>query len=158
MAGLLPVAGSKIYIGKAVESKSTVTAADFTAAVWTEIDGWANAGSLGDTQEVIEQTLINVRRTLKAKGTLNGGNMENQFVPMPTDPGQIAFKAAILSCSAYQFKIEWSAGCGSDEEVPAGQTDMFFGLALDGAKQGGDANTVQLRTWTIAQTSNVLEV
>lgn len=40
----------------------------------------------------------------------------------------------------------------------AGQTDLFLGLALPGAKQGGEANTAQLRTWSIAIDSNIVEV
>lgn len=39
-----------------------------------------------------------------------------------------------------------------------GQTDMFFGLAMPGARQGGEANTAQLRTWSIAVDSNIVEV
>lgn len=157
MAALYPIAGSKIFIGAAVEAKGTVDATDFTDAVWVEIGGWANAGELGDTQEIGEQALINERRMRKFKSILNAGNMENQFVPMPNDPGQIAFKEAIESCQPYQFKIEWGAGCG-EEEVPEGMTDMFFGLALPGSRTGGDATAVHLRNWTIAVDSNILEV
>lgn len=155
--GLYPVAGSKIFIGAEVDAKGTVVAADFDAAVWVEIGGWANAGELGDNQEVGEQSLINESRMRKFKSVLNAGNMENQFVPMPTDPGQIAFKAAILSCKPYQFKIEWGAGCG-ETEAPEGMTDMFYGLALPGSRTGGDASAVQLRNWTIAVDSNIVEV
>lgn len=41
---------------------------------------------------------------------------------------------------------------------PAGDTDLFYGLALPGARQGGEANTAMLRTWSIAIDSNVVEV
>jgi len=157
MAGLYPIAGSKIYIGAEVDAKGTVTAADFADATWVEIGGWANAGELGDTQEIGEQALINEARMRKFKSILNAGNMENQFVPMPTDPGQIAFKAAILSCKPHQFKIEWGAGCG-ETEVPEGMTDMFYGLALPGSRTGGDASAVQLRNWAISVDSNIVEV
>ncbi len=238
MASLYPIAGSKLYIGNRVTAKGTVTAADFEDAVWTEIDGWANAGAIGDTQEVGEQSLINENRVRKFKTTKNGGTMENQFVPMANDPGQIKFKEAIEDCVPYQFKIEWGADCmpsstvtvsvadpavvtwnahglsagqpivfsneggalptgltagtvyyvrsagltaneftvsttpgGAAVEVtaagtgtttasapPAGQTDLFYGLALPGARQGGEANAVHLRTWSIAVDSNIVEV
>lgn len=157
MAGLYPVAGSRLYIGAEVEAKGTVTAADFADAEWVEIGGWANAGELGDTQEIGEQSLINESRMRKFKTILNGGNMVNQFVPMPDDPGQTAFKAAIASCKPFQFKIEWGAGCG-ETEAPEGMTDMFYGLALPGSRQGGDATAVHLRNWTIAVDSNIVEV
>lgn len=41
---------------------------------------------------------------------------------------------------------------------PAGSTDLFFGLAMPGAKQGGAANTPLLRTWSVAVDSNIVEV
>lgn len=158
MADLFSVAGSKIYIGTEVTAKDTVSASDFEEMAWTEIGGWTNAGAIGDTQEVIEQTVISSGRVRKIKGTRNAGTMENQFLPDGTDLGQIAFRAAIESCKPYAFKIEWGAGCLEEgEALPAGQTDMFYGLALPGARQGGEANTAQLRSWSIAVDSNVLE-
>lgn len=235
--GLYPISGSKLYIGTRVNSKGAVTAADFAAAVWTEVDGWTNAGAIGDTQGVGEQDMINQKRVRKFKTTLNGGTMENQFVPMALDPGQIKFKQAIEDCVPYQFKIEWGADCvpANDVEItvgapgvvtwnahgflagqpviftttgalptglsagtvyyvvptgltadafsvaatpggapvattavgtgiqtvsapPAGMTDMFFGLALPGARSGGSATSVHLRSWSIAVDSNIVEV
>ncbi len=238
MAGLYPISGSKLYIGGRVAAKGTVTAADFAGAAWTEIDGWVNAGTIGDTQEVGEQAFINERRVRKFKTTLNGGTMENQFVPLALDPGQIKFKQAIDDCYPYQFKIEWGADCtpssvvtisvGTPAEVtwashgleagqpivfsneggalptgltagtvyyvvaagltanafsvaatpggvavdttgagtgvntatapPVGMTDMFYGLALPGARQGGDATAANLRSWSIAVDSSIVEV
>ena len=237
MAQLYAVAGSKIYIGNAVNAKGLVTQADFTGATWDEIGGWAQAGSLGDTQEVISQALINEKRNRKLKGLLDGGTMENTFVPDGADPGQIKFRTAIDNCRPYQFKIEWGASCplinvvtisqaspalitwtahglkagdavkfsstgalptgltagttyyvitagltansfqvsatpggaavnttaaGSGthtaEATPSGMTNLFFGLALPGARQGGAANAVQLRSWSIAVDSNIVEV
>lgn len=238
MASLYPISGSKLYIGGRVTAKGTVTAADFTNAVWTEVGGWANAGAIGDTQEVGEQSLINENRVRKFKTTKNGGTMENQFVPMSNDPGQIKFKQAIDDCVPYQFKIEWGADCMPSSDVaisvatpavitwnahgleagqpvvfsneggalpagltagtvyyviatgltansfsvattpdgtgvatiaagtgthtasapPAGMTDLFYGLALPGARSGGEAAAAHLRTWSIAIDSNIVEV
>lgn len=238
MAGqLFPIAGSKLFIGGRVIGKTEVTVADFSGQVWTEVGGWASAGSVGDTQEVIEQTLINTGRTVKMKGTKNAGNMENTFVSDYFDAGQKKFKEAIDSCFPYAFKIQWGGDCAPESEVtisvgtpgvitwnahglpagqpvvftstgtlptgltagtvyyvvaagltpdsfsvsateggaaigttgagsgvhtasapPAGQTDMFLGLAMPGARQGGEANTTNLRTWSIGITSNIVEV
>lgn len=234
---LYPIAGSKIYIGSAVTAKGTVSAADFAGASWTEIDGWVNAGTLGDTQNVIEQPLINQKRVRKLKGTLNAGTMENQFVPLALDAGQIKFKEAIEDCRPYQFKIEWGAECTPESEVtisiadpgvitwndhglsagqpvvfsttgslptgltagtiyyvvatgltansfsvaatvngtpietsstqsgthtatapPVGMTNLFYGLAMPGAFQGGGPDTANLRNFSIAIDSNIVEV
>lgn len=237
MAQVFPVAGSKLYIGNRVTGKGTVTAADFAGQVWTEIGGWASAGSIGDTQEVGEQSLINENRVRKFKTTRNAGTMENQFIPVALDPGQIKFKEAIDDCQPYAFKIEWGGDCAPESTVtisagtpgvvswtghglqagqpvvfsttgalptgltagtvyyviaagltansfsvaatpggtgiattgagtgthtvtapPAGYTDMFYGMALPGARSGGDATAAHLRTWSIGIDSNVVEV
>lgn len=238
MSQLYPVAGSKLFIGSAVVGKGTVEVTDFSGADWLEVGGWANAGSIGDTQEVGEQSLINEKRVRKFKTVLNAGTMENQHVPMALDPGQIRFKEAIESCQPYQFKIEWGGDCAPESTVtfnmatpgtidwvgsslsagqpvvfsneggalpteltagtvyyvvasgltadqfsvaatqggtpidfsdagtgtsvataaPIGMTDMFFGLALPGARSGGDASAAHLRSWSIAVDSNIVEV
>ncbi len=117
MAQVFPVAGSKLYIGSRVTGKGTVTAADFAGQVWTEIGGWASAGSIGDTQEVGEQSLINENRVRKFKTTRNAGTMENQFIPVSLDPGQIKFKQAIDDCQPYAFKIVWGGDCAPESTV-----------------------------------------
>ncbi len=238
-SSLVAVAGSKFFIGSRVAAKGTVTATDFVGQTWTEVDGWTQAGTLGDTQELVSQNFINQGRTRQIKGTRVGGTMENTFVPLPGDPGQQKFNDAIEECTPRAFKIEWGAGCAIEDTVtisvaepgivtwadghgleegaavmftgtggtlptgleadtayyvvapitatshavaltaggaaiettgagtataitataqPGGQTDMFYGLAMPGAKQGGEANTAILRTWSVAIDSNVLEV
>ncbi len=237
MSGLYPISGSKLFIGSRVTAKGVVTLSDFASQVWTEVDGWANAGAIGDTQNVGEQDVISQKRTRKFKTTLNGGTMENQFVPMALDPGQIKFKEAIEDCQPYAFKIEWGADCSPESQVtisvatpgvvtwtghgfvagqpivfsttgalptgltagtiyyvvsagltadafsvaatpggaaidttaagsgthtavapPAGMTDLFYALALPGARQGGAATAAHLRNWSIAVDSNIIEV
>lgn len=236
MARLYPVAGSKIFIGSAaVNAKSAVVAADFAAVTWTEISDWTNAGAIGDTQQIIEQNVISSGRTRKAKGTRNGGTMENQFLPNGEDAGQVKFEAAIDDCRPYPFKIEWGANCPRESVVTVtiadpgvfswtahglaagtpiefsttgalptgitagttyyvvdpttdafsvaatpggaalettgtqsgvhtasageiGMTNLFYGLAMPGTKQGGEANTAQLQSWSIAIDSNIVAV
>lgn len=109
---LFPVAGSKLYIGGPIPLKDPMTAADFAGQEWVEVDGWASAGELGDTQEFIEQSLINRSRMLAVKGLLSGGEMTNTFVPMPNDPGQLRFRQAIEDrCNNYAFRVDWGADC-----------------------------------------------
>lgn len=238
---LYAVAGSKLYIGEAVNAKGQVSVIDFAGQDWVKIGGWASAGSIGDTQAVGEQSLIDENRTRKFKGLQNGGSMENTFVPMALDAGQKRFKEAIASCKPYAFKIEWGSGCAPESEVtiaigdpgvvtwtdhglladqpvifavsdgvmpgglaagtayyvlaagltastfqvaatiggeaievtapvsgtvgditgqapPVGMTEMFYGLATPGARSGGAADAVHLRTWTIAIDTNIVEV
>lgn len=114
---LYPIAGSKLYIGNVTSAKGEVELVDFTGEVWTEIGGLATLGEIGDSQEIGEQPLINERRIRKYKTTLNAGNMENQFVPMVLDPGQIKYKAAIQECRPYKFKVERGGDCAPQSTV-----------------------------------------
>lgn len=55
-----------------------------------------------------------------------------------------------------------TAGAGTGVNTatapPAGYTDMFYGMAVPGARSGGDATAAHLRTWTIAVDSNIIEI
>jgi len=118
---LQAVAGSKIFIGTrvALPSDLIVTLADFVAQEpeWLEINGWTNAGSLGDARQEISQDFIGAGRTVTIKGTANSAAMENVFSPLPNDPGQIRMRAGVDDCSNYAFKVEWGAGCASEGPV-----------------------------------------
>lgn len=115
--GLQKVAGSKIFIGGRVDYKSEVEAADFAGQTWVEIDGWASSGDLGSEQAMVTQSLINRNIMLYSKGEISFPIMTNTFVPMPEDPGQIAFAAARASCKPYAFRIVWGADCGEESVV-----------------------------------------
>lgn len=111
-------ADTKLFIGRKAPDKLTITAADFAGTTWIEVSGLATPGALGDTQAITEQEVVSESRMLKAKGIRNAGTMENQFVPMPLDPGQIALQAAIDDdCNAYEFKVEYGASCSPESTV-----------------------------------------
>lgn len=118
---LQKVAGSKLYIGGRVPYKSTVGVADFSGQSWEEIDGWQQTGDLGAEQETVTQTLINRNVTLYSKGVISFPIMQNVFIPMLTDTGQIKFAAAQKSCKPYAFRVVWGADCGDEEEVTISQ-------------------------------------
>ncbi len=108
MASLYPVAGSKFYIGPAVTSvpdDADIDATDFASVPWTEIKGWQTMGSVGDSATLISEDIINSGRTLKAKGTKNAGSMQNNFIILPDDAGQLALIAASQSAYNYPFRI-----------------------------------------------------
>jgi hypothetical protein len=242
MSGMYPVADSKIFIGGKINVGATdLTAASFTSQVWTEVDGWANAGAIGDTSEVISQALINRGRTYKAKGTKDAGTSDQQFMVIGNDPGQRKMNAALEdNCNNYAFRIQWGANCAPSAvvtftaasatdtvvnwtahgrqagdkvvftneggAVPTGMTagdvyyviatdlttdsfkvsateggtavqattagtgtttatapvedatSMFAALVTSNQRQGGDANAFQMRTYTLAINSNIVDV
>lgn len=108
MPQLYPVAGAKIYIGPAVNSvpdDADIDATDFASVAWTELKGWQTMGAIGDAATLISEDVISSGRTLKAKGTRNAGSMQNNFIIMPNDPGQIALIAAENTDFNYPFKL-----------------------------------------------------
>ncbi len=115
------IAGSEIYIGPQVNYKSMVQLTDFSGLSWTKIGGWQSSGDLGAEQETVTQTLISGNASIYSKGVITFPIMENVFVPMLDDLGQIAFKAAQESCKPYAFKIEWGADCGEEKVVTISQ-------------------------------------
>lgn len=112
MALLSPVAGNHIAIGPAVTDvpdDDDITLAEFTAiSSWTEIDGWQNMGAHGDTRTLITEQLINRKRDIKAGGTTNGGSMQNNFIIMRDDPGQIAVRTAAKTNYNFPVRITYN--------------------------------------------------
>ncbi len=103
---LFPVAGDRFYIGGVLSDKnSDFLAADFAAQTWVEIDGWRDAGSIGDAAAEIPTDLINRGRTVVQKGTRRVPAMENMFAVVPDDAGQAALIAAEKSPFNYAFRI-----------------------------------------------------
>jgi hypothetical protein len=148
MSDLFAVAGSKFFIGGVLPSKSVdFVAGDFASQVWVEVDGWETCGALGDAAEVISTPLINRNRVVKQQGTNDAGEWENNFAVLPNDAGQIAMLAAQASPSNYAFKVEWATG----------EVSRFIGLVSSKTRAGGNANTIQMRSFNVAVNSNLVE-
>lgn len=241
---LQAVAGSKIYIGTrvALPADLTVELEDFIPQEpeWLEINGWTSAGTLAETRAAITQSFIGAGRDMSIKGTEASASFENNFAPLPNDPGQQRLRQAKDSCSNYAIKIDWSAGCASEDPItitvaapgvvtwpgghgleagarviftgtggtiptglvagtayyvlaagltptkfsvaatpggaaiattaagtataivatamPAGETDMFYGLVMSRTKNAGEANTARMLGVSIMPNTNRVEV
>ena len=162
MAGtdLYPVAGSKIFIGGVLATKSTdFIESDFAAVSWTEIDGWSQMGAVGDAAQTITTSLINRGRDTKQKGTRNAGSMQNVFAKISGDTGQAALIAAEKTNNNYAFKIEFDdAATSPASPAPEPSKRLFVGLVTSAQEAGGAANTVQNLNSTIEINSNIVNV
>jgi hypothetical protein len=108
---LYPVAGSKIDIGPAVNSvpeDADMIASLFSSVSFTEIKGWQTMGAIGDAATLVTESVISSGRDLKAKGTRNAGSMQNNFIILPEDEGQIALIAAEATPYNYPFRIRFN--------------------------------------------------
>ena len=105
---LYPVAGSKIDIGPAVSivpDDEDMDVTDFASVTWTEVKGWQTMGAIGDSKTLISEEIISSGRTLKTSGTKNAGSMQNSFIILPTDPGQLAIIAAANTSYNFPFRV-----------------------------------------------------
>lgn len=148
MTLLSPVAGNKIAIGPAVNDvpdDDDITLTEFTGITsgnWAEIDGWQTMGAHGDSKTLITEPLINRKREAKTGGTTNGGSMQNNFIIIRDDLGQIAVRAAAKTNYNYPIRITYDdapPGVGSTPTV-----EYFYAMVMSASEAGGGANTSQL--------------
>lgn len=151
---LYATAGCKLYIGTALEAKSTDFAADdFTSMVWTRITGLESLGSLGDTSQEVSIDLIDEGRTKTLKGTRSAGKMEVVCGVDADDDGQIAAIAAEKTPYDYAFKLELNdkaSGGGTNG------TRLFIAKVLSAAEVFDAANNVRKQNFTLGVNSNIV--
>jgi len=158
MATLYPVAGSRIYIGAAMElPDGDVDVSDFSSVVWTEIKGWTSMGAIGDTAELITTQLIDTQRDTKQKGTRNAGQMQNVFATKADDAGQTALIAAEATEQNYPFKIVYNDAPAAGSN-PTPSQRLFIGVVMTAQEAGGGANTIQTLNSTVEVNSNIVRV
>ena len=157
---LMAVAGMKIFIGGQMDDQAEdFIASDFSGESWVEIDGWRQAGAIGDTAALITSSLINRGRDIKQKGTRNAGSMQNVFAIIPDDAGQLAVIAAEKTNKNYAFKIEGNdAATSPASPVPQPSKRYFIGLVMTAQEANGEANTNQDLNVTIEINSNIVPV
>ena len=159
MSNLYPVAGCRFYIGNAaMDLQSTdFVAGDFSAVTWIEVDGWSQAGAIGDQATQITTSLINRNRDIAQKGTAQNPGQQHVFAIIPGDAGQAAIRAAGAAGnkSNYPFQVLLNDPTGS----PATASKRYFvGLVMSAQETMGEANTIQNLNVQITQNSNLVEV
>jgi hypothetical protein len=156
MSNLFTTAGSKIYIGTAPKSFGAMdmVPSDFASVTWVEISGVTDLGSSGDAAEVVTSNHINRRRTRKAKGTRDAGNMTVVADLDYADPGQLAAIAAEQTDFTYPFKIVL-------KDAPPGGTPserLFVALVASQREEWSDANNIMKLNLELAIDSNIARV
>lgn len=159
MPQLYPVAGAKFYIGPAVNSvpdDADVDVTDFSSVTFVEIKGWQTMGAIGDAATLISEDVISSGRTLKAKGTRNAGSMQNNFIILPNDVGQIALIAAEASDNNFPFKIAFDDAPPSivaPVTATIASPGVFSGVALPAGTAVKFSTTGALPTGIVAGTT-----
>jgi hypothetical protein len=151
-------AGSKLYIGAAIEQQSDdFVAADFTSQTWTEVTGLEGLGSIGDTSQAVTIDLINESRQKTLKGTRSAGNMEVVCAVDPTDAGQLALIAAEKSKSDFAFRLVLNDAPTSGSS-PTPSERLFIAKVMSQSEQLDQANSIMKLNATLAVNSNIVRV
>ncbi|MDO8614620.1 MAG: hypothetical protein Q7T33_02650 [Dehalococcoidia bacterium] len=155
MAGIFATAGSKLYIGNALASKSTnFVLGDFVGQSWVEVGWLETIGAFGDESSEVSFDAIGEGRTQKLKGVRNAGNMDVVCGIDYEDEGQIELRAAEGLPNDFAFKVEFN-------DAPAGGTpsERYFIAKVMGAREALDgANNVMKLNSTLGVNSNIVRV
>lgn len=135
----------KIEWGADCGEESTVTISQASPGVVT----WTAHGLPAGTPVVLTTT-----------GTLPTGLSPNTtyYVAASPAPATNTFSLAATPGGAAINTTGAGTGTHTAHAQPIGDTDMFFGLALNGAKSGGDATAIRTRTFNIQPINEGVEV
>lgn len=101
----IPTNGTKIYISSQIDTTVTNNATLYAALTWVELKGVSSIGPIGDKASEIRVDILSENRTRKTKGVYDAGSPTIEFVPIASDPGQLAVIAALAVNGDYAFRV-----------------------------------------------------
>ncbi|HEV7253879.1 MAG TPA: hypothetical protein VGN97_12405 [Mesorhizobium sp.] len=146
-------AGRKVYIACTVAGgpiplaqPTDLTGSAYAALLWTEVKNVGMVGDRGTQTNTVSYDELGTDVTQKGKGISNAGDPDIECARNPTDPGQIAMRAAAATKFNYAFKIE-------DADAPdANSTNSIYynrGLVTGPRRPGGRNEDFILEIFTL---------
>jgi hypothetical protein len=134
--------GRKISIST-TSTPVDLTGVQFGALIWTEVKNVGSIGETGTQTNIVSYDELTTDVTQKQKGISNAGDPVIECARNPTDPGQIAMRAAALTKFYYGFKIEDADGVTSNS--------IFYqrGLVTGPVRPGGRNEDFILENYTL---------
>lgn len=150
-SALIPVAfansnaGSILYFCSTPQNVDLVQA-DYEALSWIQIKSLGNLGETGSKTNVLSYDTWDTTVIQKAKGLTDAGSPTLEFARIPTDPGQIALRAAAKLNQNYAFKL-----VRNDAAVVgfAGTVIYNRGLVMGPTRPGGKNEDFDLEVFTL---------
>lgn len=152
MANITTAAGAQVSIGTTVAA-TTLTA--FQADTYTPIGFVEDLGEFGDQANAVNFTGLADRRTRKAKGSYDAGDLTVTAGADPSDAGQTALVAAFASDLDYNVRVVLP---DKITNAGTGTTIYFKGKIMSKRRNVGSVENVIRRMFTIAINSDQLEV
>lgn len=164
MPNLSSTAHSKFYIGPASTStpadedgylNTTDASGNTVARVYTEVIGTTDLGEFGAEGKELTSAHVDDGLVYKLKGSIDNGSLEIICDRDPSDPGQIAMRAAAATWDNYLFKIVLN-------DKPTGGTQAstycFRGPVLSAKNTLKGADDITQTTFKISISGDIIEV
>ena len=136
----------KVYICTTPQP-SDLSQAQYEALTWVEVSNVGAVGESGTNTNVVSYDELSTDVTRKGKGISNAGDPTIECARNPTDPGQIALRAAAKANFDYAFKFE-------DKDAPtANHTNSVYynrGLVTGPTRPNGRNEDFVLEIFTLA--------
>lgn len=147
-------AGSKIYICTTPQA-SDLNQAAYEALSWIEIKGIGELGETGTSTNILTYDTWDTDVADKAKGISDAGSPTLEVARIPTDPGQIALKAAAATNLKYAIKV-----VRNDPAVVGGVGTVRYnrGIIAGPTNPNGRNEDFDLEVYTFGLVQKQLEV
>ena len=138
-------AGSILYFCSTPQSVD-LAQADYEALTWVQVKSLGNYGETGSKTNVLNYDTWDTTVIQKAKGLTDAGSPTLEFARIPTDPGQIALRAAALTNLNYAFKM-----VRNDPATVGGIGTVIYnrGLIMGPTRPGGKNEDFDLEVFTL---------
>jgi hypothetical protein len=100
-------AGAKFYVCTTPQPED-LTASEFETLTYVEVKGVGSVGERGTATNIVSYDELATEVTQKGKGISNAGDPPIECRRIPSDPGQVAMRAAALTRYQYAFKLEYA--------------------------------------------------
>lgn len=151
--------GSGLYIAgtDAIDFTADQSALDGFEALagWIKLGEIEDLGEIGDQSADVTFQALDNNRVRHLKGARDAGTMTVVVGADPTDPGQLAMRAAERTKFNYNFKIVYEDAA---DETYTDSVDYFRGLVMSARKNNGTSDNVARRTFPIGINSPVITV
>lgn len=139
-------AGSKLFICATAVTALPMDETALDALVYVEIKAVGSVGETGVNTNILTYDTWDTDVIQKAKGMTDAGSPEIEVARIPTDPGQVALRAAAKTNLNYAFKIE-----RNDPVTVGGDPTIIYnvGLVLGPRRPNGRNEDFDLELFTL---------
>lgn len=151
--------GSGLYIGgtTAIDFTTDQAALDAFEAIssWVKVGEIEDLGEIGDSSADVTFNALGDNRVRHLKGSRDAGTMTVVAGADPSDPGQLALRAAEKTKFNYNFKIVYE---DAPDEDSTDSVDYFRALVMSARKNNGTSDNVARRTFALGINTPVITV